>query len=101
MKRLFIAVLAISLIACSKSSENIVEKPKKEAISSTYWLHIYDDNNTYVETILSFHECSIDDPMIIAQRRSAPALEPICYNNNILELKISEPCKVPCPLKRN
>lgn len=86
-------VLTISILSCTKE-EIIVEKPK--AISGTFWLHQYDANNTYLGTILSYHACKIEDPSIIEQWESYLKLSPICDTNDILELKLSVPCKDVC-----
>ena len=97
MKKIILLISVVALFSCSKSKENIVEKPK--IISGTFWLHQYDHNNTYRGTILSFHQCRIEDPMIVKQWEDYPALSPICDSNDILELVLSKPCPVPCPIK--
>lgn len=108
MKPLLFLAIATIAISCSKPKETF-EKPTQEdafvatelpyrdcrtedAISGTFWHHVYDNHNAYVGTELSFHVCQITDPVIIAQWRAYPQNSKYCDDNDILELVLGDAC---------
>ena len=87
---------AIILISCSKEQ---IEKPP-EPISFTQIRRMYDDKNTYTGTLNVIHFHRVDDPVLIAQYKALPAMQPYCDDmNDTLVTIVSRPCPADCGLK--